>query len=191
MLDIIHNFKFLDVIKKENIFKNTIYALLILLMGTLAAQIGTLPITAIMFKKISLVSLVTNMVAIPVSNLAMAMGFLLVFVSLVSGWAAVLIGTTSGFILSLLLKFIDFFAHFNFSFIETYTADYFFLISFYAIVYFLLFYKNCNYLTRILISILIIANYFTYKSISSYNDRLNLTYLDVGNSNSCFMDYPA
>ena len=170
--------------------KRIIYASFIFVMGTLAAQIGTIPITAFMFKKISLVSLVTNMVAIPVSNLAMAMGFLLVFTSLVSSWVASAIGITSGFILKMLLVFIDFFAHLNYSFIETYTADYFFLFCFYASVYFLLFYPKGRLPARISISILIVANYFVFKTVFAFNDNLSAVYLDVGNSNTCFISLP-
>lgn len=188
--NIVKSIKFLNFSGSDSFLRKTAYALLIFLMGTAAAQIGTLPITAFMFKKISLVSLVTNMVAIPVSNLAMALGFLLVIISLVSSWAASAIGITSGFILKMLLVFIDYFAHFNFSFIETYSADYFFLFCFYAMVYILLFYPDCKLLIRFAISLIILADYFTFKTVIETNYKLNATYLDVGNSSSCFIDLP-
>jgi competence protein ComEC len=53
-----------------------------LLFGTLAAQIGTLPITALMFKKISMVSLIANLFAIPLSNISLALGFMVIIASL-------------------------------------------------------------------------------------------------------------
>ncbi|MFI5144418.1 MAG: ComEC/Rec2 family competence protein, partial [Ignavibacteria bacterium] len=187
---IVDSIRYLNNSGTDKLSKRTLYAFLIFVMGTFAAQIGTIPITAFMFKKVSLVSLVTNMVAIPVSNLAMAMGFLLVLTSLVSSWAAAAIGVTSAFILKMLLVFIDFFAHLNFSFIETYTADYFFLLCFYALVYFLLFHSKSRLPARIAISLLIVANYFVFKTVFTVNDNLNAAYLDVGNSNACCISLP-
>lgn len=189
-----------EILKGRRIYKviisykylsKSFQAAAILVIGTLAAQIGTLPITALMFKKISMVSLVTNLIAIPVSNLSMAMGFLLVLVSLISPWLASIVGVTSGYILSLLLKFIDFFAHLNFSFIETYNIGLFFLFCFYAIVYFLIFSRNMAVFTRVLISILIVTNYFVYKSALNDKDMLKICFLDIGNSGACLFTLPS
>jgi competence protein ComEC len=178
-------------IQDNSLFNNMVKAILMLILGTIAAQIGTIPITAIMFKKISLVSFVTNMVAIPVSNFAMAIGFLMIMVSLISSWAASAIALSGSFVLNILLKFIDFFAKLSFSYIETYRMDIIFLVCFYLIVIVLLFIPHLKIIPKILILLLIVLNHFTIESIVNKNDKLSLSYLDVGNSNACVISTPS
>lgn len=184
------NSPFFARIEDDGFFSKGLRALLFLIVGTLAAQIGTLPITAIMFKKISLVSLVTNMIAIPVSNLGMAMGFIMILVSLISNWMAAAIGLSSSLLLNLLLRFIDFFAKLKYSFIETYNLDILFLICFYAVVIILLFIPRMKLLSRLVLSILLISNYLLVEGLLNATDRTTFAYLDVGNSNACIVTTP-
>src|SRR4030095_8430301 len=63
----LNSFSWYANINSEKITGKSLKFILALFFGTLAAQIGTLPITAIMFKKISVVSLIANLFAIPLS----------------------------------------------------------------------------------------------------------------------------
>lgn len=189
--NIISKQKFYYKIQEDTLFSKSAKVLILLIIGTLAAQIGTIPITAIMFKKISLVSLITNMVAIPVSNIGMAMGFLMILVSLVSAWAASAIAVSAAFLLQLLLKFIDFFANLNFSFVNTFNLDLFFLVCFYLSAVVLFFIKKFSLTSRLILVILIILNFLFFDSLKNKSDKVRLTYLDVGNSSSCLITTPS
>ena len=165
-------------------------ALIALVLGTLAAQIGTIPVTALMFKKISVVSLITNVAAIPLSNVALAIGFIMIIVSSFSMWLAGVFASSAAFLLKWLLAFIDFSANLDFSFIETYWADWLMLVFYYAFVFTLFKAKKKNLKPRLVIALLIIINFFLLKSILNNNPNLRLIYFDVGNSNSCLISSP-
>lgn len=168
-----------------------IKAVIALFIGTLAAQIGTLPITALMFKKISVVSLITNLFAIPLSNAALALGFYMILLSLFSGGIAVLIAEVIKFILHYLLLSFSYFSSFSFSVIETYRLDYFFLIIFYLVVIVLLFMPNLKLTVRFITVVLLFLNYFIYADIVHHSGNLKAAFLDVGNSSSCLISTPA
>ena len=173
-----------------NIIHKSVRALILLVLGTLAAQIGTIPITALMFKKISVVSLFTNVAAIPLSNVALAIGFIMIIVSTFSMWLAGVFASSAAFLLHWLLAFIDFSAKLDFSFIETYWADWLMLIFYYAFVFTLFTAKKKNLNPRLVIASLVVINFFMFRSILNDNPNLRLIYFDVGNSNSCLISSP-
>lgn len=175
---------------KDNILHKSIRAVIALVIGTLAAQIGTLPVTALMFNKISVVSLFTNIAAIPLSNVALAIGLIVIITSLFSLWLAGVFASSAAFLLHWLLVFIDFSAKLDFSFIETYGVDWLVLVFYYLVIFILFTSKKENIFPRMAISLLLILNFFTVKSLMDKNDKLTLAYLDVGNSSSCIISSP-
>jgi competence protein ComEC len=162
----------------------------ILFLGTFAAQLGTLPVTAIMFKKISVVSLIANLFAIPISNISLALGFVSVFVSLISGWAASVFAAANNFIMYYLLKAIAISANFDFSYIETYRLDFLLFIMYYAVILLLFALNKQNYRARLVIVLFLILNFFVFKSVLSYSNNAKISYLDVGNSNCTLISMP-
>jgi competence protein ComEC len=182
--------KLLSMLNEDKYLHRFINASLALILGTLAAQIGTLPITALMFKKISIVSLFTNLPAIPLSNFALAAGFLVVICSTFSVWLADVFAGTAAFILHWLLEFINFSANLDFSFVETYSVNLLLLVFYYLIIFILFASSRENIRARIVISILLAANYFLYDSILNADSKVKLSYLDVGNSSSCLISSP-
>ena len=173
-----------------NFLHKSARALVLLVLGTLAAQIGTIPITALMFKKISVVSLFTNIVAIPLSNIALAIGFIMIIVSTFSLWLAGVFAASASFLLHWLLAFIDFSAKLDFSFIETYWADWLMLIFYYAFIFSLFNATKRNLKPRLVIASLLVVNFILLRSILNENPNLSLIYFDVGNSNSCLISSP-
>ena len=78
------------------IFKTILAAFL----TTFAAQTGTLPITALYFGKISLISLIVNIIAVPLANMSLAIGFMQISLSLISDSIALLAAETNNLLLS-------------------------------------------------------------------------------------------
>ncbi len=72
------------------------------LLVSLTAQIGTLPLTLFYFQRLPLLSLVTNLIAIPLAGLVTALGFTTWFASLVSSWLASIYGGLTREVISLL-----------------------------------------------------------------------------------------
>ncbi len=177
-------------LSNDNIFNKSVKAIIALITGTLAAQIGTLPVTALMFKKISIVSLFTNIVAIPLSNIALAIGLIVIIASIFSLGLAGVFAYSASFLLHWLLGFIGFSAKLNFSFVETYWVDWLLLFFYYLVIFILFTSKKENIIPRLVISILLTGNFITIKSLLDENNNLTLAYLDVGNSSSCLITSP-
>lgn len=93
-----------------------------LFTGTLAAQLGTL-VTAVMFKKVSIISLVANLFAIPLSNITLAIGFIMVLVSPLSLWLASVFAAVNSMLLYVQLWLIELCASFDLAYVETYFVD--------------------------------------------------------------------
>lgn len=132
------NIKWYSSLNNERMPVKFLRAVIALFTGTVAAQLGTLPITAIMFKKVSLISLVSNLFAIPLSNLSLGLGFITVITSLISGWLAEVFASLNNFLLYWQLELIRLSANLDFSFVQTYFVDSSFFILYYMILVMLL-----------------------------------------------------
>lgn len=187
---LLNKFKFYKSFDNSKLIYKFLKSSVLLVLGTLAAQIGTLPITALMFKKISIISLFTNLVAIPISNVALAIGFIMVIVSTISIWLAGAFAASAAFILHWLLWFIDYFANFDFSFFEIYMLDASGLVFYYIVIFLFFTSRKENFKPRLAIILLLILNFFVYKSYIDHRNYVGLTYLDVGNSSSCLISFP-
>lgn len=173
----------------RNIFK-ALKAVVALFLGTLAAQVGTLPVAAIMFKKISIVSLVSNLFAIPLSNISLAIGFIMVLVSPLTGWLATLFGAVNSWLLYIQIGLIEFCAKLDFAFVQTYFVDWMMFIVYYLILVLLLTVKQGNYKLRIAVIVLLGLNYTVWKDVSGMTDEAEITYLYTGSANSTLIKMP-
>lgn len=184
------NIKWYSSLNNERMPVKFLRAVIALFTGTVAAQLGTLPITAIMFKKVSLISLVSNLFAIPLSNLSLGLGFITVITSLISGWLAEVFASLNNFLLYWQLELIRLSANLDFSFVQTYFVDSSFFILYYMILVMLLTASAKNITPRLLMILLISANFFIWKDVSSLTDEAEITYLYSGASNSTLINLP-
>ncbi|MCU0372792.1 MAG: ComEC/Rec2 family competence protein [Ignavibacteria bacterium] len=152
------------------------------LATTIAAQIGVLPITALYFSKVSVIAVFTNIIAIPLSNLSLALGFVQLILGIFSGYLASLTAVTNNFLLYLQLEFIKYFASFDFGYFEVFTVGYSFVIVYYISLILLITINKSNYYSRVLFVALLIVLLSVYSSVFSGNNNLRLTYLSLGNA---------
>ncbi len=174
--------------------KNTVKAfkaVVTLFLGTFAAQAGTLPVTAIMFKKVSIVSLVSNLIAIPLSNISLAIGFIMVLVSPLTGWLASVFGAVNSMLLFLQIRLIEFCANLDFAFVQTYFVDWMMFVVYYVMLVLLLTVNLRNYKLRIAAIILLGLNYTVWKDVSIMTDEAEITYLYTGSANSTLIKMPS
>jgi len=109
---------FLKKIEKSKFrYKKAAYNILGIIFVTLAAQIGTLPITSVYFEKISFVSLAANAVMVPLSNLSLAIGFFQISTAVFSGYISSVIADANYFLLKFQLYIVNLMASLKFSYI--------------------------------------------------------------------------
>ncbi|MDQ3022147.1 MAG: DNA internalization-related competence protein ComEC/Rec2 [Bacteroidota bacterium] len=150
-----------------------------LFFTSLAAQIGTLPITALYFEKISIVSIPANMIAVPLANLSLAIGFFQIVTATLSEYLSSVIAETNYILLMVQIEFIKWCASLDFSYITIHTFNFFNLICYYLILTILITTKKVkDILYRLILCIIIIAAAFIYGY--DFSKNLSVTFLDVG-----------
>lgn len=165
-------------------------AIMALFLGTLAAQLGTLPVTAIMFKKVSIISLVSNLFAIPLSNISLAIGFIMVLVSPISGWLGSVFGSVNQMLLYVQLTLIEFCANVDFAFVQAYFVDGMMLVFYYIILVLMLTVNLQNYKIRLAASLLLALNFAVWKDVSAMTDEAEITFLNTGAANCTYIKMP-
>lgn len=174
---------------KEFRGKKIFQVLIILFATTLAAQIGTIPLGAVYFEKISVISLVANMIAIPLSNISLALGFLQIAVSFISDTLSSSIAETNNLLLTLQLVFIKFCAGIKFAYFKLYKFDLITVTGYYLILITIITIKNKKeILFRAVICLLIIFSIFVIRF--NFNKNLTITFLDVGQGDCTLIETP-
>lgn len=177
-------------LSKGGSFKSALRQTIILFIGTLAAQIGTLPVTAIMFKKISIVSLLANLFAIPLSNIALAVGFIMILTSTFSMWLASVFAAFNSLLIWLQLWLITICAKWDYSYIETYFVDSMMFIFYYLVLVLILGIRKKNFAFRLTTVFLLAANFIVWSNLINRTSNAVITYLDTGSSGSTLIRLP-
>ncbi len=163
--------------------------LLALFLTSLAAQIGTIPITCLYFSKISIVSLIANVIAVPLANLSLAIGFFQMFVAAASDYLSSVISETNVLLLYLQLSFIKWCASFEFAYFRVNDFSLLNIISYYSILALLITIKQVKEIIfRIILCFLILAAAVLYKY--DFDNNLRVTFLDVGQGDCSVIQTP-
>lgn len=162
---------------------------LIAFFTTLAAQIGTLPVTAIYFGKISIISLAVNIVAVPLANLSLAIGFMQIALSLFSETLASLTAETNNVLLSLQLHIIKLSAGLPGSSFYIKEIDFIQMTVIYFCIIAVATSVNLRaFLLRSFLSLLLLI--FLFSGILTDRHVLKITALDVGQGDCIVIQTP-
>lgn len=164
-----------------------------LIVITLCAVIFLLPITAFYFHQISLVSIPTNLMVIPI------LGFWIIPFGLLSSifvhfspWIAGILISVGSLGLELIIHLIKFWADFTWSSFWIVTPNIFEIVLCYVFLLFLYFFKRGLWVKIGFAIILIIGfidiSFWVYET--RFNKTLRVTYFDVGQGNSALIQFP-
>jgi len=160
-----------------------------LALVSVCAQIGTLPLTAIYFERVSILATLVNPPAIFLVMIIVFLGFILIPVSLVWSFLAELLGHLISFLLTCLITLIHWFSSipfvkFEIAHISTFSIFLIFVLS--LIVFYNLFKRRFKVVVMLL---LLFVNVWLWISIFE-KDELRLTYFDVGQGDACLVELP-
>ena len=181
---------FLNKFKELNIKGKKITLLLAALFFTsLSAQIGTIPITANYFEKISLISLFANIAAVPLSNLSLAIGFLQMAVAGFSDHLSSVISEVNNVLLYIQLSFIKWCASLDFAYIRISNFNMTDIVCYYLIISILLTVNDKRkILFSIMLCLLIICGKYIYDL--DLSKKLRVSFLDVGQGDCSVIQTP-
>ena len=183
--------KMFDLLPKSLKDMKIVRSIAALASVSLAAALGTLPLTSYYFEKISIIGLVANLVIVPLTGIVLAMGITAITFSFVSDFIALLYAETARLGAALLLWFVKYFGSLPFAYMD-YKFD-----GKSAVVYFgmliLIFSLGKITIRRLVLIGLVSSNIIIYGIIFRIvgdGNQLRITFLDVGQGDAVFIEYP-
>lgn len=172
---------------KQNKICEYIYSLFLV---SLAAQLGTFPIVVYYFHRVPVISIVVNLLVIPIVGIVIAYGFTSIIFSFIYFPLAQLFSLTNTLILNFLLFVINsasqlFFSSFDFVSIGN-TA----IFLYYLFLWLLLNLNKKPVRKYAVFLILVAANFFVWKSVLQKSDWLEVIYFDVGQGDAALVKFP-
>lgn len=157
--------------------------------GTLAAQLGVLPITLIHFNKLSLISIIPNILVAPILGLITILGMLMAILGQFSLYLSTLIGYLNNIFLSAVLYVTKWSSGVSFAAITTVTPSLIMGAAYYVVIWFLFWYKPLKGISLKLrhgaAVLSIIAVFFLTGTLKPA--CMEVTFLDVGQGDCAFI----
>ena len=175
---------------KEALFsKNAIRYVVQMFLVSLAALVGTIPITIYYFNRIPVISMLSNLLIIPLIGLIGALGFAQVILGSFWGWINIAYGEVESLLIALLQKIVGFFSSVPGAYIEVARISVMTLILLYIFI-FLLINSDKPKICKILIfGLLIYADICIWSKVFE-QPRLTVTFLDVSQGDAALLQLP-
>ena len=159
------------------------------LSATVAAQLGVLPLMLIHFNKLSIISIIPNILAAPLLELITILGTLMAVLGQFSIVLSRLIGYLNNVFLSALLYITKWSSSVPFASVRTVTPPIFLAILYYICVWFLLWYKPLKGIRMKFqrAAAVITAAAVVFMAFSFIPGSLEVVFLDVGEGDSAFI----
>lgn len=157
---------------------------------SVAAQIGTLPVTFRVFNTIPVLSPVVNLIAIPAAGFIVSLGLLTVIFSLFSGFIAGIYGLCTSFIIYFINWFTSVFAAVPFSRIQVPSLS-FGIVVIYILTVFTLFSGKKKTRKYLVFAVLILSNTLVWSTaLTGSFSRLKWIQFDVGQGDAALIMFP-
>lgn len=186
-----------DMLTGRTISKKIFRYLYLGVATSIAAWLGTWPIISSYFNMVSPISVIANLVDIPLLFVLTAASFIFAAVGFVSGFLA---NATAPFLCAVerfLFMSNHFFAGIPFSYFRVGAPGAAFFVIYYVLLFLLFFPKAFEFgrikitRSRVLLVILLVLNISVWKENINFNNKtLKITFLDVGQGDSIFMELP-
>ncbi|MFH1563913.1 MAG: DNA internalization-related competence protein ComEC/Rec2 [Nitrospirota bacterium] len=161
-----------------------------LISASIAVQIALSPLLVFYFNKLSLVTVLANIIVVPLSGIILTLSLAMFFIGIIFMPLANLIGLINFHLVTGLLTCVSFFAHFPFAYIYLPTPSFPFIATYYLCLWALTKHKKIG-TPRVVIGILVLINIFLWTYVVKINQCvLKVTFLDVGQGDAIFLEFP-
>jgi competence protein ComEC len=166
-------------------------AVLKLFAVSLAAQLGTIPFTAYYFGRISIVSLLANIVVVPMSGLCTFIGAAEIGFSFLSQGVAQLYAAANDFLVWFLLGFVKQAADVSFAYLETWHMSPAIAVVYYVVVLGIFNIRRARIPALAIIFFLTLGNGLIFADLwSASHPALRATVIDVGQGDAILLESP-
>jgi len=180
--------KELQITASKNLF---LKYLLTLLLVSLSAQIGTIPLTATYFNRIPLLSILVNLAAIPLAGVIIALGFTSIISACISSWISSVYGVLNDVIISIFRKTVSIVGNLPVSHITIPTPGLVNIIIYFLILLLIFNFNSCVLRRRFALLCLLGLNILIWKNVI-WNNSSKLTWVqfDVGQGDAALLRLP-
>ncbi len=185
-----------DQINKLALKNKFLRYLLLFTAVSVSAQIGTLPFTLFYFSRLSLISVLTNILVIPLTGIIIGTAILTFVLFPVFPWVASIYASANNFFSNLLFRIVEFTGELEFSAVEFRNFS---LID--AVILFIFIFAGIilsRYINSkrsgLIFVLLILSNIIVYSAIDNAEilakKKLNVFMIDVGQGDSFLIKFP-
>lgn len=184
--------KWLNKVRSNKWYRRTLYRILQGVAISLSAQIGGVLITAHTFGRVSLAAIPANLAVVPLVGLIIPVGFVSYLAGLIYLPLAVPLAWSNHFFIFILNWIISYFAKFQWAYVPVGGFSFWYIVAFSGIIIFVV---NLSFLLKqkrkLLIASVGLVTLFIWTAALSYEGHiLKVTYLDVGQGDSMFVEFP-
>ncbi|MBE0069546.1 DNA internalization-related competence protein ComEC/Rec2 [Thermoanaerobacterium thermosaccharolyticum] len=156
---------------------------------TVAAQLGTIPITIYSFHNLSIISLLPNIIIVPIVSITVILGFLSALIGLIFSPLAIILNMINTPIVELILFLTKIFAEIPHASINVSVPPFYMIIFYYTAL--LIMISSLSKINKLKVISLILFISMTVLFVSTLIPRnLEITFLDVGQGDSTFLRTP-
>lgn len=162
---------------------------------SLAATVGTLPLTALSFGRVSLVGIAANMIIVPVSGICVVLGMVTALASTLGTAVALAYGSVNEFLLAATLRVAEWCAAVPFATVDAMRFRPIFFMPFYALLFVLCSAGRPEQFRRAFVVLLLALNGTVFASGGNIYQRerglLRVSVVDVGQGDAILLECPA
>ncbi|MBI5474463.1 MAG: DNA internalization-related competence protein ComEC/Rec2 [Ignavibacteriae bacterium] len=177
----------------DALWRRAAIALLRVCAVSLVATLGTLPLTAVYFGRVSVVGILTNIFVIPLVGASVMLGFVTSLVGWISVWVAEVFSAVNRLLLKLILFIATWSGTRSWAYVDTLRFSPMLSVPFYAGLIVLFHLKNRIVLKKALLFLAISLNVVAFLPGSTperTNGSLRVSFIDVGQGDASLIEFP-
>lgn len=194
VFSIVYIYRRFDQLLPE-IFKKRVYAyswlryIFQMFLVSLAALLGTVPITVFYFQRIPIISMISNLVVIPLVGVVGALGFAQVILGTIWSWFNIAYGEVEMVLIAALQKIVAFFSNIPGAYISVAQISFWTLLLLYGFIFALLNADKVRVRKALVFGLLAFGNVWVWKAVL-IKPPLTVTFLDVGQGDAALIQFP-
>ena len=156
-----------------------------------AAQIGTIPFTALYFEKVSLVSFFANLCVVPLAGFNISLGFVATLISLLSAWAGSCVNEVNAILAQAVLASVKAANQVPFAIVHTASFGMMETVLYACVVALLFNLTRPVFVRRMLLTLMLLGECLLLdRALAAPSDRLRVTFFDVGQGDAALVEFP-
>jgi len=158
---------------------------------SLSAQLGTLPITIFYFNRISWISIPLNLIAIPLTGLAVTIGFATLLLNLIHHSFISILGTLNSYILSFIISLTRWASSLPFSYTTCPTPNILHILCYFSLLFLLIKWRFIFWRKRLIFLTLILTNSIIFINVIIHRKpKFEVIQFDVGYGDATLLKLP-